>query len=136
MIEHAEQEIMQYIKQGDNCCEAILKTADNLWELNLNEQVHYAAKFFKSGMQSGSTCGALVGIMMASGILAQTKNITLSGDFPKQLFKRFVEENGSSCCRVLRKDQGLRERMTNKGCCNITQKAMKVLIEAWETGNG
>ncbi len=127
-----DQQIKTYLKQGDNCCEAILKTADKYWELVLSEETFWTARFFKEGMQSGCACGALVGIVIVSGILDKTKSNSFGEDLPNHLHNKFIVENGSSCCRQLRKKQGLRERLNKKGCCVITQKSMRILIEAWE----
>ena len=127
-----DQQIKTYLKQGDNCCEAILKTADKFWQLGLRKETLWTARFFKEGMHSGCACGALVGIVMVSGILEQTKANPFGSDLPSHLHSKFIMENGSSCCRVLRNNQGLRERINNKGCCAITEKAMRILIEAWE----
>lgn len=136
MIEQTDQMINRYMKQGYNCCESVLLTADNLWNFGLTKQTLTTAKFFGEGMHSGCSCGALVGVVMAAGILFEGEEDAAGAKLPNILHSRFVAENGSSCCTVLRKNQGLGERINNKGCCRITQKAFRILVHTRDDHHG
>ncbi|MFZ3372503.1 MAG: C-GCAxxG-C-C family protein [Desulfitobacteriaceae bacterium] len=120
------------MQQGFNCCEAVLTAANNIWDLNLSQDTFAAASLFKEGMGSGCTCGALVGMVMASGILRERLGLPKEEKLAAKLQQRFKQEFKSSCCLVLRKNQTFRDRLGNKGCIRLTSKAAALLVEEWE----
>lgn len=121
------------MKKGSNCCEAVLMAASSVWGLNLDADVLASAVFFKEGMSSGCTCGALIGMIMASGIMHKKRSHPLNRNLPKRLHDRFKEEFGSTCCRVIRSKRPLLQKMRSKAACvALTSRAAAMLAEEWE----
>lgn len=120
------------MQRGSNCCEAILIAANTIWDLDLSQDTFAAASLFKEGMGSGCACGALVGMVMASGIYRARLGLSKDEKFAARLHKRFKQEFKSSCCLVLLKNQTLLERLGNMGCISMTSKAAALLVEEWK----
>lgn len=120
------------MRQGFNCCESVLTAANAIWALNLSQDTFAAASLFKEGMGSGCTCGALVGMVMASGIYRARLGLSKDEKFAAKLHKRFKQEFKSSCCVVLRKNQTFIDRIGSKGCIRMTSRAAALLVEEWE----
>jgi len=119
------------MRRGSNCCESVLIAANTIWDLDLSQDTLNAASLFKEGMGSGCTCGALIGIVMASGIYSAKLGLSKNQTFAAKLHKRFKQEFKSSCCRVLRKNHNLIDRFSNKGCIRMTSRAAALLVEEW-----
>jgi C_GCAxxG_C_C family probable redox protein len=124
------------MRKGSNCCEAVLIAANTIWDLNLRQDTLAAGSLFKEGMGSGCTCGALVGMVMASGIYQARLGLSKNEKFAAKLHKRFKQEFKSSCCAVLCKNHSLSERFGNKGCIRMTSRAATLLVEEWENDLG
>lgn len=120
------------MRTGSNCCESILTAANAIWDLNLSQDTFAAASLFKEGMGSGCTCGALVGMVMASGILRERLGLPKEEKLAAKLHQRFKQEFKSSCCAVLRKNYTFRDRLGNKGCIRMTSRAAALLVEEWK----
>lgn len=137
MIELKASELArEAMRQGFNCCESVLTAANAIWDLNLSQDTFAAASLFKEGMGSGCTCGALVGMVMASGILRERLGLPKTEKLAAKLHKRFKQEFKSSCCVVLRKNHSLSERFGNKGCIRMTSRAAVLLVEEWANDLG
>ena len=121
----------EFMKQGDNCCEAVVQAANTVWGLKLAPEVIATASLFKEGMDSGCTCGALVGMVMISGILKNRYGHPLNDKLAADLTSRFRAEFGSTCCRVLSKQRSLSEKIGRKGCIVLTAKTAGILEEVW-----
>lgn len=119
------------MQSGLNCCESALTAANEVWNLNISQDMFSAAKLFKEGMGSGCTCGALIGIVMASGIIQQRYGLKEDQDLAKRLHSRFKAEFKSSCCTVLRKKQSFLDRISRKGCIRMTEGAVAILVKEW-----
>jgi len=120
------------MEQGANCCQAILTAANQVWNLNLPPEIIESAVYFREGMSSGCTCGALVGLVLASGMICTQRNIPADYELPKRLHLRFKTEFRSSCCAVIRKKQSFLQRVANKGCIDLTARSAAILVEEWE----
>lgn len=120
------------MRQGFNCCESVLTAANAIWDLNLSQDTFAAASLFKEGIGSGCTCGALVGMVMASGILRERLGLPKNEKLAARLHKRFKQEFKSSCCVVLRKNHTFNDRLGNKGCIRMTSRTAALLVEEWE----
>ncbi|WP_227762127.1 C-GCAxxG-C-C family protein [Zhaonella formicivorans] len=127
-----QEKAANYFAKGYNCCQSVLLAANDLWALEISPDVIASAHFFREGMGAGCTCGALVGCEMALGIIQQRKGVSLKAKPACQLHDNFVKAFGSSCCRVLRKKQGVLERATNQGCKKITAQAAGILYDLFE----
>lgn len=119
----------KYFAEGNNCCQSVLLAANDIWHLEISRDLLDASYFFREGMGSGCSCGALVGMEMVLGVLHKRRGVSLKKEKAKELHDAFVKTFGSSCCRVLRKKQGLIERTTNQGCKKITSGAAGVLYD-------
>jgi len=120
------------MEKGDNCCEAVLLTANEIWRLDLSPDTIAAGLFFREGMDSGCSCGALVGLLMVSGILSQQYSHPLGKKLPSYLCDKFKDRFGSSCCRVICHRRPLWERAGKKGCLALTGDTAAMLVEVWE----
>ncbi|KAF1084024.1 putative redox-active protein [Sporotomaculum syntrophicum] len=129
MKELIKEKAGSYFAQGNNCCQGVLMAANDVWHLEISRDVIDAAFFMREGMASGCSCGALVGMEMTLGLLLKKKGIPYQKEHAKALHDAFVKTFGSSCCRVLRKKQGLLERTTQKGCRRITAETAGILYD-------
>ncbi|WP_425802978.1 C-GCAxxG-C-C family protein [Desulfitobacterium sp. Sab5] len=120
------------MRRGMNCCESVLTAANEVWNLNMSQDIFSAAKLFKEGMGNGCTCGALVGIVMASGVIQERYKLKENPDLAKRLHSSFKQAYKSSCCAVLRKNQSFLDRISKKGCIYMTEGAIGILVKEWE----
>ena len=121
----------EFMVQGNNCCEAVVRAADKVWHLDLAPEAIAVTSLFKEGMDSGCTCGALVGMVMISGILKNRYGHPLNDKLAKDLTSRFRAKFGSTCCRVICKQRSLLEKIGRKGCIVLTAKTAGILEEVW-----
>lgn len=128
----ASQIAGEAMKSGNNCCQSVLIAASRVWDLPLSPELVGAAALFGQGMGSGCTCGALTGMIMASGLRKHTENIEVDNELAPMLHDHFKKEFGSTCCRALRKKQGIFERMGQRACNELTSRAAAMLIDDWE----
>lgn len=120
------------MRRGMNCCESVLTAANEVWKLNMSQDIFSAAKLFKEGMGNGCTCGALIGIVMASGVIQERYKLKEDPDLAKRLHSSFKQAYKSSCCAVLRKNQSFLDRISKKGCIYMTEGAIGILVKEWE----
>lgn len=106
--------------------------AQEALHLPVGEDIMAAAAFFGEGMGSGCSCGALVGMVMASGIINQRIKHPRAEELPGLLNQKFKQEFGSACCRVIKKNRPVWQRVGRRGCIQLTTRAAEMLIEEWE----
>jgi C_GCAxxG_C_C family probable redox protein len=128
----ASQIAREEMKSGYNCCQAVLLAASQVWEIPLEEDTLAAASQFAGGMGSGCACGALVGMMMAAGIMNKYHPHPAGQQLPQQLHDQFKREHGSTCCRIIRKKHSLIENIANKACIDLTSQTTRILVSTWE----
>ena len=80
----------RYFSAGSNCCQSILLAASDIWALDIHPDVILAAEFFREGLASGCTCGALAGGEMALAIYQQRFGLPADHQLAKQFYERFV----------------------------------------------
>lgn len=127
------EQAVAYHHQGFNCCQAV--TSSFAEELGLAPSLLFAAgEGFGSGMGSHkNTCGAVSGMVMALGLFHSaadpqnpraTKSATtrLAGS----MTDRFLEENGSLICEVLKGRTG----KAPVPCDTCIASAARILEEA------
>jgi C_GCAxxG_C_C family probable redox protein len=131
LAQKASEIAKEAMGKGHNCCEAVLMAANEVWSLKLSPDTLAAGVFFKEGMGSGCSCGALVGLVMISGILSRKYPHPLGKELAPYLYRRFKEQFGSSCCRVLCSNRPLRERIGKKGCKILTGNTATLMVEVW-----
>ena len=132
MEQEAREITKKAMEQGYNCCEAVLMAADRIWQLHLSPDTYAAAACFEKGMGSGCSCGALVGIVMISGILARKHMHPLGKELAPYLYEKFLEQFGSSCCRTLRNKRTLSQRIGSRGCRELTGAAAALMVNTWQ----
>lgn len=126
-------EIVKNAMEHDhNCCEAVLMATQAAFHLPFAEDMMAAASMFGEGMGSGCSCGALVGMVMASGILNQRMEHPRADELPQLIYQKFKQEFGSTCCRVIRKNRPVWQRIGRQGCIQLTTRAAEMLLEEWE----
>ncbi len=114
------------LKNDYNCAEAMLRAANEAYDLGLSEQALRAASPFGGGMGREGVCGALTGALMALGVLRcsgkQHQDPRL-GELRDELVRRFEERFGSTECRCLKATH----RDPVRGCSPITEGAAEIL---------
>lgn len=120
------------MEQGQDCCEAMLTACSKVWNIELSDDIMAGASLLGEGMQSGCTCGALVGMVMASGILQSKYNYPSGKQVAKRLHQLFKNEFGSTCCRVIRKNRPVLQRIGKQACINLTARSAAIFVEEWE----
>ncbi len=117
-----------YFAAGLNCCESVIRTMLELSDTDLPDRLVDLGKYFRRGMGAGCTCGALVGGVMMLGLLKPYDDANLG----RELNHKFAQEFGSTCCREIRKKQGLLCRLSNDKCREITARTAGLVTEIWQ----
>lgn len=117
---------------GHNCCEAVLMAANRIWNLGLSEDVMNAGLLFEEGMGSGCSCGALVGLVMVSGVLSRRYSHPLGEKLAPHLHEMFKGQFGSPCCRVICRNRPWLEKISKKGCKKLTGTTASLMVKVWE----
>jgi len=120
------------MKRGHNCCQSILLAASRVWNIPVGADIMAAASLFGEGMGSGCTCGALAGMVMASGIMEQYYTHPLGRKLSQKLHDEFKREFGATCCRAIKRKRGPLENIGNRACMELTGKAAQILLQEWE----
>ncbi len=120
------------MKNGQNCCEAVLLACNEVLNLDLAPETIAAARFFREGMDSGCACGALVGIIMVSGILHGKNPHPRGSKLPAHLYGLFKKEFGSACCRIIKKERPVWQQLGRGACIDLTIRAVSMLMKEWE----
>ncbi|HEX3032333.1 MAG TPA: C-GCAxxG-C-C family protein [Bacillota bacterium] len=134
LIGLAKQKAGGYFKDGYNCAEATLKTANELLNLGLAPEMEKMATTFGGGMgQAGCICGALVGGNMALGLI-KGRTSTAQDRMPayeaaRELHNRFKEKFGSTCCRVLNPGGDYDSIEHKKRCLKYTGNTAGLVLE-------
>lgn len=119
------------MEQGYNCTQAILLATDEILGLRLSPDTLQAAALFKEGMGTGGTCGTLIGMIMASGIVQARFQLPMDDKLASRLHLRFEQEFKSAACGEIHQNQSLLQRVCHRGCINMTGKAASILFEEW-----
>lgn len=121
-----------YFRQGFNCCESILQAGNEVFNLSLPDNVHLLGRLFREGTGAGCICGALAGGLMILGYMAgDIKNPKRIAD---KYRSKFIENFGSTCCRVIRKKQSITQRLTNTECRRITKVSAGLIRDCLSRG--
>lgn len=131
----ASQIAGEEMKKGSNCCQAVLLAAKEVWGIPVGEDVLAAAALMGEGMGSGCTCGALSGIIMASGIRQHYQAHPAGNHLPANLHDAFKKEFGATCCRAIKNKRSLAEKFGRRGCIQLTERTVAIMVREWEKGN-
>jgi C_GCAxxG_C_C family probable redox protein len=123
----------QYFKQGNNCAESVFRAFLEILPNDYPPEVARMASTFGGGLgRAGCSCGALTGAELVLGMLVGRDNLTddlsrvyqLSGE----LHNRFKDKFGSTCCRVLNKED-YQSQDHFRRCLKITGGASMLLMQ-------
>ena len=126
-LEKIKRQAEDYYRNGDFfCSEAIVKTIRDEFDLPVPDAVIAMASGFPVGMGgSGCTCGAVVGGIMAIGLVfgrttAKDTKVSKTMELAKELHDTFKKSHKSLCCRVLTKDMELGSPVHMEQCIAFT----------------
>lgn len=146
LIDKAKELARQNFREGLNCAESVLKAVLDVGVSDLPPEVVAMATGFGGGIGlSGNNCGALIGAVMAVGMVHGRKN-PLEGDFQARVNRlygnpglyrffngiphEFRDKNGAVNCRELTmgfdswKDKKRREK-----CSRIVEEAAAMAVD-------
>lgn len=117
---------------GLSCTESIVETMCELLGVEAAPHVRMATGFRAGMARAGCACGALVGAVMAGGLVhgradetgPETGMLSLS----RRLHDRFSACYGTTCCRALNGDD-FDSPEHDARCAAITAAAMRMLLE-------
>lgn len=138
-LEKIKRQAEDYYRNGDFfCSEAIVKTIRDEFDLPVPDNVIAMASGFPVGMGgSGCTCGAVVGGIMALGLVfgrtePKDTKVTKAMELAKELHDTFKKQHRSLCCRVLTKDMELGSPVHMQQCIAFTgevaEAAAKIIV--------
>ena len=108
-----------------NCAEILLLSANEKYELGLDDRFIKAVCPFGGGLQSEKTCGALLGALSAIGIMyAEDRPCTNDKmkDLTKNLVEEFEKEFGAIDCKYIKEHH----RSETEGCSLVKIRAAEV----------
>lgn len=121
-LQYSEDERPLYHK---NCAEILLLSADEKYNLGLDDRFIKAVCPFGGGLQSEKTCGALLGALAAVGIM-YAEDRPCTNDKMKELSKKLVEEFekefGATDCLYIKEHH----RSETEGCNMVKIRAAEV----------
>lgn len=132
LADQAARIAREQMKQGYNCCQSVILAAGEVFHMPVSEEMIAAAALFAVGMNSGCTCGALVGMMMSSGLMQNQVKHPLGPKLAGKLHDDFKARFGSACCRVIRKKHNVIQNIGNRACVDLTSQAAAMLVKEWE----
>ncbi|MGD0154092.1 MAG: C-GCAxxG-C-C family protein [Thermacetogeniaceae bacterium] len=138
-LKKIKKQAEDYYRNGDFfCSEAIVKTIKDEFDLPVPDDVIAMASGFPVGMGgSGCTCGAVVGGIMALGLVfgrttAKDAKVSKTMVLAKELHDTFKKQHKSLCCRVLTKDMELGSPVHMQQCIAFTgevaEAAAKIIV--------
>lgn len=109
-----------------NCAEILLLSANEKYELGLDDRFIKAVCPYGGGLQSEKTCGALLGALAAIGIM-YAEDRPCTNDKMKDITKKYVEEFekefGAIDCKYIKEHH----RSETEGCGPVKIRAAEVL---------
>lgn len=124
--------VQEQMKSGQNCCQAVIIAASQIYQIPVKPDTMAAAAMFGGGMGSGCSCGALTGMLMASGIFEQYASHPLGNKLPQELHNEFKKQFGATCCRIIKSRRNALANVGNRACIELTAQAADLLIKKWE----
>jgi C_GCAxxG_C_C family probable redox protein len=106
--------VQENMKNGQNCCQAVIIAASQAYRIPVSQEILSAASLFGGGMGSGCSCGALTGMIMASGVFRQHAAHPLGNKLPQKLHDDFKKQFGTTCCRVIKSRRGSLNNIGNR----------------------
>ncbi|MGL5087577.1 MAG: C-GCAxxG-C-C family protein [Clostridium sp.] len=126
-LDNVRETAENYYRNGDfYCSEAVVKTIRDEFELNISDDAIAMASGFPVGMGgAGCTCGAVIGGIMAIGMVFGRRNpkdpkVTKAMELTKELHDNFKEKHKCLCCKILTKGMELGSEIHMKQCIAFT----------------
>lgn len=123
----------EYFKQGYNCAESMLRAYLDLFPQDFGPGVARLASTLGGGLgRSGCSCGALTAAEMVLGLFvgreSQVDDLERVYRLSGELHDRFKEKFGSTCCRVLNKED-YQSQDHFRRCLKITGGTAMLLMQ-------
>ena len=123
----------EYFKQGYNCAESVVRAYLDFLPHDFSPEVARLASTFGGGLgRAGCTCGVLTGSEMVLGMLvgrdSASDDLNRVYQLSGELHDRFKEKFGSTCCRVLNKED-YQSQDHFRRCLKITGGGALVLMQ-------
>lgn len=119
-----------YFAENFNCAETIIRAANEYYDLGLHDRDMKLVAGFGAGMQTGNTCGGILGsISILSMKYVETKAHESADIRPVtvMLTRKFNEKFGSTLCRDIKPvhfDREYRCRNTIRIVCDILEEVL------------
>ena len=123
---YTPEEQERYAGKNLNCCERILRGANIAYDLGMREEDMRVSAPFGGGMGIGSTCGAIVGALMALSMRhagVAEKATPLKEEVVVPFLERVRAELGALDCAAIK------PRMAVEGDCTPTVLAVARLVD-------
>jgi C_GCAxxG_C_C family probable redox protein len=106
------------------------------YNIKISDEILAAGSLFAHGMESGCSCGALVGAVMFLGILAKRYGYSGGPKLAERMNRDFKSSFSATCCRLIRKKNGMIQNIGNRACIDLTGKTVEMMIAVWEDNYG
>ena len=108
---------------GYNCAQAVACTYCRLADMD-EETAKNLAQGFAVGMGGSmeATCGALIGAVMALGVIKNNPQETMQG--ARRIISKFKEQNGTVVCKELK---GVTDGVVKRECIDCVKDAAALL---------
>ena len=116
-------------KEGYNCSQCVWMVYDDLYNLSQEIAAAISSGFGGGVGAQGDICGAVSGMVMIEGLLKynspKSKPLVYTG--VKSLCSQFIEENGSTTCRILKSKETETSTPKHKPCMEYIIDAIKII---------
>lgn len=119
-----------YFDQNYNCAEAILRAANEYYNLGLHERDMIMVGAYGAGIQSGTTCGAVLAVAAVLSLKYVEVKAHESKDIRavvQKMMRKFNEKYGSILCKDIKPQSFKPEyrcRMTIEAACDILEETI------------
>ncbi len=120
-----------YEDKDYNCAEAIIRAANDVYELGINEAGLKSYGCFGAGMQCGNICGAIsaaMGAISAKEVKTIAHECETLAPACRKMMKEFQNKFGSNLCKEVRAKQFSKELRcwkTVEGATELLEKIME-----------
>jgi len=142
-VESIRKSAEEYYREGEfYCSEAIVSSFIEELDLDLSRDVVAMMSGFPVGIGgSGCTCGAISGAVAMLGYFFGRREPGASGaartmELTAELHDRFIEEEGSTCCRVLTAGMDFDRGEHLEQCIEFTGRMAALTAEIIKRENG
>lgn len=119
-----------YFDQNYNCAETIIRAANEYYDLQLHDRDMRMVGAYGGGIQTGNTCGTLLGAAAVLSIKYVEKCAHESPDIKPvtvKFMRRFKERMGGTLCRDIKPvffEKEIRCQRTVEAACDILEQVI------------